>query len=114
MSAAQPKTRHHHQERLEEQRLPQEVDFGERRVPQEDEKPSKAQRKGFVRRSIELHPEADEMLEILKDRLQVGSQTEVLRKAIQLLAIALGGKENVPTELFLSKNNGSLTKIMII
>src|SRR5688572_12090024 len=44
----------------------------------------------YRRRTIELHPDIEGMLDRMQDELRLRSHTEVMQKAIQLLAVVLG------------------------
>ncbi len=71
-------------------------------------------RRKYIRKSIELHPDVEDLLDVLQDRMKARSHTEVLQKAIQLLAVAVGREGSEETKIFLSKGGGPVTEIVIL
>ena len=68
----------------------------------------------YIRRTIELHPELEKMLDNMQAELKVRSHTEVLQKAIQLLAVILGEDGAGRKRIFIENSEGQLQEILII
>ena len=68
----------------------------------------------YRRRTIELHPEMEKMLESLQIELRLRSQTEVMQKAIQLLGFIMGEEDGVRKRVYIEKENGSLRELLIL
>ena len=73
----------------------------------------KEKKQKYIRRTLELHPDVDELLTILQKRLKARSHTEVVQKAIQLLGYVVG-KEGDSKKLYIEKADGTLQEIIIM
>ena len=67
---------------------------------------------GVVRRNIELHPRTAERLRRLKDDLEATSETEVIRRALQIMD-ALVADEKLGNTLYVRDPSGTITSVSI-
>jgi hypothetical protein len=67
----------------------------------------------YRRRTVEFHPDIDEVLNQLQSELKLRNQTDVLQKAIQILAI-LVGTDGKRRRIFLSDNDEEVRELLII
>lgn len=65
-----------------------------------------------VRLSLEVSTELNQTLEKLAEKTESGSKTEVLRKAIALMEVAMGAKDRGESVGLLDKQDKVLTKIV--
>jgi len=68
--------------------------------------------KDRVRLSLEVSTELNQTLEKLAEKTESGSKTEVLRKAIALMEVAMGAKDRGETVGLVDNQNNVVTKIV--
>jgi predicted AAA+ superfamily ATPase len=68
----------------------------------------------YRRRTVEFHPEIDEVIHDLQAELRLRNQTDVIQKAIQVLSILVGEKGEKRPKVFLSTENGKLQQLIIV
>jgi hypothetical protein len=68
----------------------------------------------YRRRTIELHPDMEKMLESLQYELRLKNHTEVMQKAIQLLAFVMGEEDGKKKRVYIEKENGNLRELIIL
>ena len=68
---------------------------------------------GVIRRNIELHPQAAERLERLKDKLEAPSDSEVLRRALKVLEQLVEDQE-AGKRVLVREPNGDLVAVRVI
>jgi len=67
----------------------------------------------YRRRTIELHPDMGRMLDFLQDDLRLRSQTEVMQKAIQLLAFIRGFESEKAKKIYLEDGSENPKELII-
>jgi hypothetical protein len=81
-----------------------------------EEKPSArkiAHKPEYRRHVIELHPDFDDILERLRLLLRLRSKTDVIQKAIQLMAVVVGDGEEEKRQLYLAVD-GKTRELVIV
>ena len=90
---------------------PNEKSIGERKESREKLDKSYVRPK-YKRRTVEFHPDIDEVLTKLQTELKLRNQTDVLQKAVQILAI-LVGTDGKRRRIFLSDDDG-IKELLIV
>lgn len=85
-------------------RKKKETSPAERNAPHVSRKAGQSSKMQTVRRSIEMHPEVEEMLDVLQEKLPARSHTEVLQKCVRLMAVIMGNREQRRRRVFLSES----------
>lgn len=67
----------------------------------------------YRRRTFEFHPHIEEVLDELQDQLKLRSHTDVLQKAVQVLAV-LTGNDGERHRVFISKGDGDMQELVIL
>jgi hypothetical protein len=68
----------------------------------------------YNRRTIEIHPDIEALLDEMQIELRLRTHTEVMQKAIQLLAVVMGAGGCGRKKIFIEKEEGKLQEIIII
>jgi hypothetical protein len=61
----------------------------------------------YIKRSIEMHPDLIALLDDLQSHHRLRTHTQVIQKAIQLLAVFKGKK------VYIERDNGNLQEVVI-
>jgi hypothetical protein len=68
----------------------------------------------YNRRTIEIHPEIEKMLDKMQYDLRLRSHTEVMQKAIQLMGVVLGIDGSGKKKIYIERSDGKLQELLII
>ncbi len=89
------------------------------RAPREQQKKKRVNQKEgaklqYKRRTIEFHPEIEEIINMLQEQLRLRSHTDVLQKAVQVLYVLTGNNKTGKRQVFISRDDGNLQELLIL
>ena len=73
----------------------------------------KTPKQEYRRHVIELHTDFDDVLEKLRLRLRLRSKTDVMQKAVQLLAVVVGDSDGEKRQIYLSINGKTQELVLV-